>query len=226
MSDGSSYADILILALIAGFILLRLRSVLGDKIGNDNPSYFNKPQASEPVKAEPIVQLDEKSLRPRLREEEDPYLASLSDSAMTAALEEMKEKDPQFTATAFLQGAKMAYEMVFDAFAKGDKKTLSMLLSSELYDTFAREIDSRDGSAQKADTTLVSVTAKSISEASVNGSIARIKVVFDSEQITVVRNDNGEIIEGNPSDVTQVEEDWVFERNVTSKNPNWKVIET
>jgi predicted lipid-binding transport protein (Tim44 family) len=145
---------------------------------------------------------------------------------MTAALEEMKEKDPQFTATAFLQGAKMAYEMVFDAFAKGDKKTLSMLLSSELYDTFAREIDSRDGSAQKADTTLVSVTAKSISEASVNGSIARIKVVFDSEQITVVRNDNGEIIEGNPSDVTQVEEDWVFERNVTSKNPNWKVIET
>ena len=226
MSDGSSYADILILALIAGFILLRLRSVLGDKVGNDNPSYFNKPQVSEPVKAEPIVQLDEKTLRTRPREEEDPYLTTVKDGSIVAALEEMKEKDPQFTATAFLQGAKMAYEMVFDAFAKGDKKTLSMLLSSELFDTFAREIDSRDGSEQKADTTLVSVTAKSISEASVNGSVARIKVVFDSEQITVVRNDKGDIIEGSPSDVTQVEEDWLFERNVTSKNPNWKVIET
>ena len=222
MSDASSYADILILALIAGFILLRLRSVLGDKVGNDSPSYFNKPQASEPAKQDPIVQLDEKSLRPRLREEEeDPYLASLGDAPIVAALEEMKQKDPQFTATAFLQGAKMAYEMVFDAFAKGDKKTLAMLLSPELLDTFTREIDSRDASDLKADTTLVSVSAKSISEATITGSVARVKEVFD-----VVRNAKGDIVEGNPSEVEQSEEDWLFERNLTSKNPNWKVIET
>ena len=225
MSDGSSYADILILALIAGFILLRLRSVLGDKVGHDSPSYFNKIAASKPPQPEPIVQLDEKSIKLRPRDE-DPYLVSVDDKDIVAAINGMKDKDPQFTATAFLQGARMAYEMVFDAFAKGDRKTLSMLLSDDLLKTFSAELDAREKSADKAETTLVSVKAKDITEASLRGSVATIKVMFESEQISLVRNSDGEIIQGDASHSDQVMEDWVFERNMTSKNPNWKIIET
>ncbi len=225
MSDGSSYADLVILALIAGFILLRLRSVLGDKVGNDNPSYFNKiiPSASQAPAA--IVQLDEKSLRPKTREE-DPYLMGIKDSALAESIEQMREKDPQFTATAFLQGAKMAYEMVFDAFAKGDRKTLSMLLADDIAAQFAKEIDAREAAENKTETTLVSVKAKDITAASVTGSIARITVVFESEQVIVTRSSKGEVVGGDLSELHEAQEDWVFERNMTSKNPNWKIIET
>lgn len=225
MSDASSYADIIILALIAVFILLRLRSVLGDKVGNDSPNYFNKVKPAEQPQRETIVKLDERPLKVRLKEE-DPYLASLKDKELVAALEEMREKDPQFTATAFLDGAKMAYEMVFDAFAKGDRKTLTMLLSDDTLATFTKELDARENDENNTETTLVSVKAKGITSASLKGSVARISVDFASEQIVIVRNGDGEIIEGNASEVEDVEDNWVFERNVTSKNPNWKIIET
>jgi predicted lipid-binding transport protein (Tim44 family) len=225
MSDGSNYADLIILALIAGFILLRLRSVLGDKVGNDNPSYFNKVVPSKAPQAEPIVQLDEKSTKLRVREE-DPYMTTVSDKDLLATVDAIKDKDPQFTATAFLQGAKMAYEMVFDAFDKGDRKTLAMLLSDDLMKTFSKELDEREKSAHKSETTLVSVKAKDITEASLKGSVASFKVLFESEQISVVRDSDGKITEGDASKVDLIVEDWVFERNTTSKNPNWKIIET
>jgi len=230
MSDGNSYADIIILALIAGFILLRLRSILGNKIGNDHPSYFNKPIVTTIEKQEPIVKLDEKSLKPKLREEPDPYLMGLTDSALAATINTIKAKDPSYTATHFMQGAKGAFEMVFDAFAKGDTATLKMLLSDALFQTFSKEIAARETNEQsegkKTESTLVSVQAKDITQATLTGNVARLTVHFASEQVTVVRGEKGEIIEGNPSEIHHVEDQWIFERDVTSKNPNWKVIET
>lgn len=226
MSEGIPYADILIMALVAGFILLRLRSVLGDKIGNDNPSYFNKPVTPVAEKAEPIVQLDEKSLKAKLREEPDPYLAKLTNSDVALVVDAIKNKDPQFTATVFLQGARAAYEMVFDAFARGDKSTLKMLLSDRLSGQFSAEMAARAASDHKTETTLVAVDARDITEAELIGTIAHVTVHFVTEQVVVVRNAQGEIIEGDPSEIHNIEDNWTFERDVTSKNPNWKVIET
>jgi len=223
MSEGIPYADIVILALVAGFILLRLRSVLGTKIGNDNPSYFNRPVAQD--KQEPIVQLDEKSLKPK-REEPDNYLAKLDNVPLVDAIHTIKVKDPQFTATRFLEGAKGAFEMVFDAFAKGDKQTLKMLLSDTIFQEFGKEIAEREGHDEKTETTLVSVEAKDITHAELVSNMAHITVLFLSEQVTVVRNAEGAIIEGDPSEINHVEDRWVFERDVASKNPNWKIIET
>ena len=126
----------------------------------------------------------------------------------------------------FLQGARAAYEMVFDAFVKGDKQTLKMLLSDTLCQEFSRELDARKGQETQSETTLVSVKAKDITNAVLDRNTARLTVHFESEQVTVVRNSKGEIVEGNPSDIHHVEDHWVFERDVTSKNPNWKIIET
>ena len=227
MSEGIPYADILILALVAGFILLRLRSVLGSR-PDDSEGFMKRDVRPQPPQAmaDPIIQLDAKSSKPRQREEADPLLATLEEGETQAALNAIKDSDPQFTATAFAEGARRAFEMVFDAFAKGDKPTLKMLLSDPLYDTFCKEIDARPEEGEKTETTLVSVAVKEIKEASLEKSIARICLHFASEQVTVVRNDKGEIVGGDASEIHHVEDTWTFERDITSKNPNWKIIET
>lgn len=221
--DSIPYADIVILALIAGFILLRLRSVLGQKSGNDNPQFFKREEKD--ATREPIVQLlGKKQEKPA--DDADPYLFALKDDAVARTIADIKRMDPQFSATSFLAGAKMAYEMVFDAFAKGDRKTLEMLLDKPIYDTFSNEISAREKSPEKTEITLVAIKPRDIVKAELMGNRARLAVKFDSEQVSVVRDASGAIVDGNPSDHQIMDDEWVFERDVTSKNPNWKIIET
>lgn len=221
--DGLPYADIIILALIAGFILLRLRSVLGQKSGNDNPQFFRRPDPDAEAKKEPVVQVAERKSR---RDETDTYLYRLKDEAIAGTIAEIKKIDPSFTATNFLSGARMAYEMVFDAFAKGDRKTLEMLLNKPIYEDFTRALEERTGDGKKIESTLVAVHARDITAATLVGNMARLSVKFDSEQVTLVKNDKGEIIEGDASHTHLMDDEWTFERDVSSKNPNWKIIET
>lgn len=225
MNEGLPYADIVILALIAGFILLRLRSVLGQNMGRDETDFLkrlNPAQATE----EPVVRALDKFSKNKPKEDADPYMAEVTDTALAAAITDIKAKDPGFTATWFLEGARQAFEMVHEAFAKGDKPTLQMLLSEPVYKEFAAEVDARASRDRREETTLVSVTAKSISRAEVSGATARLSVTFLSEQVSVVRGAGGEIVEGNPSETHRVEDEWVFERDLGSKNPNWKILET
>ncbi len=224
--DNFPYADIVILALIAGFILLRLRSVLGQKTGNDNPQFFKREKPLVDVEKEAVVQISGKSSKQNPVDVVDVYLNRLDNPAMAATIVDIKKLDPSFTATGFLQGARMAYEMVFDAFAKGDKKTLEMLLDKAIYDTFVSEIDLRAQATNKTEITLVSVKPKDIVQASLSGTKARLAVKFDSEQVSLVKDAEGTIIEGNPSDAHLMDDEWIFERDVSSKNPNWKIIET
>jgi predicted lipid-binding transport protein (Tim44 family) len=225
MSEGVPYADIVILALIAGFILLRLRSVLGQKNSNEADTYKKEAPQSALRIASPIVLLDEKSLKAKPREP-DPYLAAIGDTALLKTLNDIKDKDLQFTATSFLNGAKMAYEMTFDAFAKSDRQTLAMLLAEKPLAHFTDAINERAKQANRSESTLVSVAAKDITQASLDKNMARLTVKFASEQVTVVRDGEGKIVEGDPSDIHHIENQWVFERDITSKNPNWKIIET
>ena len=224
--DNFPYADILILALIAGFILLRLRSVLGQKTGNDNPQFFKREKPAVDEAKEPVVQILGKSLKPKAVDVVDIYLNTLDNPEIAATVAEIKKLDTTFTATGFLQGAKMAYEMVFDAFAKGDKKMLEMLLDKPIYESFAQEIDARAQATNKTEITLVSVKPKDIVQAALSGAKARIAVKFDSEQVTLVKDAEGKIVEGNASQSSLMDDEWIFERDVSSKNPNWKIIET
>lgn len=225
MSEGVPYADIIILALIAGFILLRLRNVLGQRSENEKMDFLERLKPLDPSQ-EPIIRLADKPLKNRLKEEQDAYISTLSDGPAKTALNAIKEKDASFSATQFLEGAKLAFEMVFDAFAKGDKPMLTRLLAEPIAKEFHAEIDARAGQEKRSETTLVSVVSKEITKASLDKHTAHISVRFVSEQVTVVRDAKGAIIEGNPSETHQVEDEWVFERDVTAKNPNWKIIET
>ncbi len=226
MNEGMPYADIIILALIAGFILLRLRATLGQKTGRDEADFMQRFKPMAEAK-EPIVQIVDKLQKGKPKEEPDAALALITDENVVSALKAIKEKDAQFTVTRFIDGARMAFEMVFDAFNKGDKQTLNMLLAEPLAKDFAAEIDARAATPdRRTDTTLVSVIGKDIVQASLTGDMARVTMKFTSEQITVIRNAKNDIIEGNPSDTHHVVDEWIFERDVTSKNPNWKIIET
>jgi predicted lipid-binding transport protein (Tim44 family) len=224
--DSFPYADIVILALVAGFILLRLRGVLGQKDGNDTPQFFKRDQENKDTAKEPIVLLGGKSSKAKPADEADTYLYTLKDDQIAATIADIKKLDPSFSATGFLAGARIAYEMVFDAFAKGDRNTLEMLLDKPIYDTFVNEIEAREKSAEKTEITLVSAKAREIAQAGLSGNIARLAVQFDSEQVSLVKNAAGEIIQGNASDLHIMDDEWVFERDVTSKSPNWKIIET
>jgi len=223
MNEGIPYADIVILALIAGFILLRLRNALGQKTDNEEEFFKRLKPVNET--REPIVRLGDKAAKQK-KDEPDTVLDLISDQEVVSAINAIKAKDPQFTATRFIDGAKDAFEMVLEAFGKGDKQTLSMLLSELLAKEFSAEIDTRANQDKKTETTLVTVLSKHIHKASLEGNMARITVAFTSEQITVVRNEKKEIVEGNPSAPHHVQDEWVFERDVTSRNPNWKIIET
>ncbi len=226
MSENFPYADIIILALIAGFILLRLRSILGKKDENDSFNFLQQSKIKQPENSDPIIQLGDKSLKVRLRSEQDPYVATLSNGVILQSINEIKTKDPLFSATTFLEGAKMAFEMVFDGFNKNDKSILSMLLSQEIYDDFLSDIEAREKQENRQETTLLSVAAKEISAIKLDKNMVQITVNFESEQVTVERSKDGSIVAGDPSDVQHVSDEWVFERDITSKNPNWKIIET
>lgn len=226
MSEGLPYADIIIIALIAGFILLRLRSVLGDKTGHDNPQFFMREMNKAQENKEKIVPFSENPIHIKPKKEEDPYLEKIGDEAIVQALKEIKNKDPFFNTTQFLNGAKAAFEMVFDAFVKSDRETLKMLLSKTIYDDFIAEMEKRDSEENKTETTLVAVLSRDIVGAECVGKVAHVTAKFVSEQVTVVRNPKGEIIDGDASQTEHVENEWVFERDTGSKNPNWKIIET
>lgn len=224
--DNFPYADIVILALIAGFILLRLRSILGQRSDDDQPQFFKRDVADQNIEDDSVVKISSKAAKAKPVDPVDSYLNTLDNPAIAATLADIKKIDTSFSATGFLQGAKMAYEMVFDAFAKGDKKTLEMLLDKPIYDTFVLEIDRRAQDSTKTEITLVSIAPKHIVQAALMGTKARLTVQFESEQVIVVKDASGAIVEGNVSQSSLMDDEWIFERDVSSKNPNWKIIET
>jgi len=224
MSDGFPYADIVILALIAGFVLLRLRSVLGQKIDHDT-----RPLAAyRATEAEsPVVQVDKpKNANTELQDPDEKLLATLADTSLRETLLAIKAADKSFSLSRFVEGAKAAFEMVFDAFVKDDRDTLKMLLSPELFATFAAELDKRKTMGNYPETTLLALISQEITGATLAKNIAHITLKHISEQVSVVRDKSGKITEGDPSASHHVEDHWVFERDLTSRNPNWKIIET
>ena len=114
----------------------------------------------------------------------------------------------------------------YDAFAKGDKDTLRRLLAKDVYETFEQAISARKDADTITESTLVSVKAKDIKEAQLSGKKARLTVTFDTEQVSLTKDKNGTIVGGDASQTAMMDDEWIFERDVSSANPNWTVIET
>jgi predicted lipid-binding transport protein (Tim44 family) len=120
----------------------------------------------------------------------------------------------------------MAYEMIIEGFAQGDKKTLKNLLSRDVFDGFAAAIDARESAGQRVESRFVGIDKATIKAASLVGSKASITMQFVSELISATYAKSGELVDGDPKEIREVTDVWTFERDVTSRDPNWKLAAT
>jgi predicted lipid-binding transport protein (Tim44 family) len=148
------------------------------------------------------------------------------DSPLARSLTQLMRADPSFDPGPFLDGAKAAYEMVVMSFAEGDEETLRNLLSSEVFEGFETAIRERESRGEKVESNLVGINKADIIEADVKNRTAYVTVKFVSELISVTRDADDEVVEGDPKKVREVTDIWTFARDITSKNPNWKLVAT
>lgn len=228
MGDGLAFFDIVFFALVAGFLILRLRSVLGRRTGNENRERWT-PRLPQRNPAKPGVgQAPGPNDRP-LPDNVTPLPGrepAANASPLDAALTQIRLADPSFDAPRFADGAKAAFEMIVTAFAQGDTATLRPLLSDDVYDNFAAAIKGRQDAKQTLETTLIGIKNAEVIEARMEGRMAFVTVKFVSEQVNVTRNAAGEVVDGDANRVTPVTDIWTFARNTRASDPNWVLVQT
>jgi predicted lipid-binding transport protein (Tim44 family) len=238
MSEAFDIYTLLFLVL-AVVIFIRLRNVLGRRTGNERPPFdpYTAPDQKRPggpKTNEPVVALPRGRGAP-VAEASVPSVEDIEaklgahapkDSPLARSLTQLMRADPSFDPGPFLDGAKAAYEMVVMSFAEGDEETLRNLLSSEVFEGFETAIRERDSRGEKVESNLVGINKADIIEADVKNRTAYVTVKFVSELISVTRDADDEVVEGDPKKVREVTDIWTFARDITSKNPNWKLVAT
>jgi predicted lipid-binding transport protein (Tim44 family) len=216
---NGSLIQLLVLAGIAIFLILKLRSVLGTRDG------FEKPP----------IPLDE--VRPRIRRDfeviEGGADRDITDhvpegSAAAKALSAMKQAEPSFTVTSFLEGARGAYEMILMAFEKGDLERIRPFLSEDVATSFSEAIAAREAEGLTIEASFVGMKELALQDASFDktSGVGEISVRFVGEQTYVVRNKAGEIVEGSPREIRKSRDVWTFARKMGADDPNWQLVAT
>jgi len=234
MSDGVQYLDIIIFAMIAVFIVLRLRSVLGRRTGHERQRDPYAMRRAEEPSGDKVIPLPDRGRAGRTGE---PVVDLASDPLRTqstaagsdsepAGIARIRAADPSFSPDQFVAGARAAFEIIVAAFAAGDTNALRPLLSGEVLDKFGSAIAARAKANETLQTTLVGLTSSDIIEADLRGRDAVVTVKFVSEQINVTRDSESRIVDGDPSTVSTVTDIWTFSRNTRSQDPNWALIAT
>lgn len=217
MGDGYQIIDIVVFAVIAGLLVLRLRSVLGRRTGTEQRrDPFQPPPAKPP--ADKVVPLP-----PRAR----PLPPALeAPTPLAQSLAQLKAADRSFDEKQFLTGARAAFEIIVNAFAKGDTASLQPLLSPQVYASFAEAIRQREARQEKLETHLLSIKSLDIADAALDGDAAHVTVKYVSEQSNATRAADGALVEGNPDHVEEKTDLWTFARPVRSRDPNWTLVAT
>ena len=197
MSSQFGFIDIIILAMFAGFIILRLRNILGRKTGHQ---------------AKPMSRHFPKGMQ-TLQDIEN------NEAIKSGNVDEEAKKQ-------FLKGAEIAYEQIITSFAKGDKKALKGLLEKNMYNRFSEVIDERKSKELKYETTFIGLKSSKVLEFKKIENIYKVTVNFVSEIITCVKDKNNKIVEGNPDSIKTVNDVWEFSKNMWSQDPTWYLVGT
>lgn len=213
-------------------IFFQLRSVLGRRTGNERPPFdpytAARNREKEAAKTDNVVSLPRK--RAAGEPGEDVYAAidaaAPPPSDLNRGLRAIRDADPSFDPKTFVDGAKMAYEMIVMAYADGDRKTLKNLLSREVYDGFVAAIGDRESRSEKIQSSFIGINKAEIVGADMKGTEAHVTLRIISELISATRNRAGEVIDGDPETVAEVKDVWTFARDTRSKDPNWKLVAT
>lgn len=225
MGGDFQFFDIIILAMIAGFLVLRLRSVLGRRDGHEQD-----PRDPLNTKNAPRDEHDDDNVvhLPDRGEPADVESAPVLDpnDPISAGLTQIQIADPSFHPNQFSEGAKAAFEMILNAFATGDRKTLKGLLSPDVMRNFDDVISERERNGEVLEETIVGIRTSDIVEAGMDGHNAMVTVKFHSEQVSALRDAEGNVIDGNPNEIIEVTDFWTFSRDTRSSDPNWTLIGT
>lgn len=222
--------------LVAAVVIFyQLRNVLGRRTGNERPPFdpytAGRSRAEKEAAAgnEKVVALPRKRAAGEAAPEEG-YAAidavAPPGSEVNKGLRAIKDADPSFDPKGFVEGARMAYEMIVMAFADGDRKTLKNLLSRDVYDGFVAAISERESRGEKVQSSFVGINKADIVAAEMKGSDAHITMRFVSELISATRDRAGQVIDGDPETVAEVKDVWTFARDTRSRDPNWKLVAT
>ena len=234
MGEGFQFFDIILFAAIAAFLVLRLRSVLGKRTGHEQrpgqdpfqPSQQRQQQGGEQSDRDKVVPMPGRDADNGVTDEELKKAADKAETPLSAGLTQIKLADRDFDEDGFAQGAKGAFEMVVNAYAQGDRKTLRQLLANDVYGDFEQAIDEREKAGQSLETTLVNIREAEIIEAELQNRTAFVTLKFVSEQINVLRDAEGNVVEGDAEQVLDVTDIWTFARNTRSRDPNWTLVAT
>ena len=233
--DGMSFDPLNILLLAVALVVFwRLRSVLGTRTGTEKPPFdlFGTKRGGPQDNGGTVTRLPEPPPTAANdtgdREPQPPVWTGYAEEGtpVAEALARMADTDPGFTPRSFVDGAKLAYEMVIEAFAKGDKAALKNLLAKDVFEGFSRAIDARASQGQRVESRFVGIDKANIRQASLAGRKASITMEFVSELISATYDKAGQVIDGDPKEIRQVTDVWTFERDVGSRDPNWKLVAT
>lgn len=224
MSGEFEYFDIILFAMIAAFLVYRLGSVLGKRTGHERQGrepfgrIGGKDAGGSDAGNDNIVTMPTRAAPP---EEEE------ADTPLGAAITQIKLADPSFSRKGFLEGARGAFEMIITAFALGDMKTLRTMLSNDVYENFAEAIKIRERANQTRETTLVGIDVAEIIDASLEENrYALVTVKYVSQQVNATRDEEHNVVEGDPNAIEKVTDIWSFRRDTRASDPNWQLVAT
>ena len=217
---SSAVIQLIVLAGIAIFLILRLRNVLGTREG------FEKPAA-------PVAMDSAPRARRGLEVIDGGPDADITDHAADGtpaakALAAMKSAEPSFNVTEFLRGARGAYEMILTAFDKGELDKILPFLSRDVYDSFVQVVEQREQAGHTVQSSFVGISDLTLASAEFNTDTqeAEITVRFTGETNSCVRDKSGQIVEGNPNEIKRQRDVWTFARKMGADNPNWQLVAT
>lgn len=218
MGGGSFPVDLVLFGMIAAFLVLRLRSILGRRTGFERPPAPPYQAPAAPAPRAPVIEGHAEHAAPTMRRAvPDPA------SALGATLVAMRSVDRGFDPAGFLDGAEKAFRMIVAAFASADRTTLRALLSDDTYRAFDQAIAAREAAGQVQVSEIRAVPEASIEAADLHGTVAHITVRFLSDQISLVHDKAGSPISGTDA-VTEIKDLWTFERDLSSRDPTWRLV--
>lgn len=213
--------EIVILAMVAAFLGLRLYSVLGERAEQEEEPI--------PTRFDPAERQAQRDLAPQTPAQVVQPRQLQLDGALPAVergVREIAAADRSFDISAFLEGAKGAYEVVLEAYWKGDRDTLKELCDDDVYAGFEGAISAREAAGETLDNRLIRIEDSKIHTATLDGRIARVSVLFVADIAAVTRDKDGNMIAGSLDDAMESRDIWTFSRDVTSAGPDWLLDET
>jgi predicted lipid-binding transport protein (Tim44 family) len=222
--NNFQFVDVVVLALLAGFIAFRLYSVLGRRTGHERSpeDQLRLPDGARPNPKAPAAKDNVVSLPERAGQN----AGATTSTPMSRALLDIKLRDRNFDADRFLSGARAAYEMIVTAFARGERDVLRPLLSEEVFETFDRAVKAREAKKERVEFTFLSLKSARVTGADMKGNTAEVTVTFNSEVMLAGYDPSGALIEGDAKTPHDIAEVWTFARDTGSSDPNWTLVST